>query len=132
RGLAFRRAAWIAPAIRASDWVDGFAAALAFDAAFHQRYRRAVERIIGQPLDAVDLSRVSRAVTCATLIAHDPGDPVSAWADVVRTAATLRHPELMPCAGLGHYRILRDTRVIARAVEHLASASDGQAASGAA
>lgn len=121
-GLSVGRAALIAPAIRARDWAGALARSLGFDAALERRFCARVDALVGVPLDEIDVTRFAPRFRVPTLVAHDPRDPISPWAGAQQTAALLPLGTLMPCAGLGHYRILRDPSVCDRVLAHVTDA----------
>jgi pimeloyl-ACP methyl ester carboxylesterase len=69
--------------------------------------------------DEVDIRRLARSFDVPALIVHDRNDVLVPFAHGERMAAAWPGAEFMATEGLGHWRILTDARVVARATQFL-------------
>ncbi|MDF3834584.1 alpha/beta hydrolase [Cupriavidus basilensis] len=81
--------------------------------------RERFERYLGQPATVMDLARLAPGLRHPALLLHDPEDAEMPYAESVALARAWPQAELVPAAGLGHRRILKDADVVARAVAFL-------------
>ncbi len=87
-----------------------------------ERFFNDVARHTGVHPDAVDIRQLARAFRVPALIVHDRDDALVPFEHGERMAAAWPGAELMATDGLGHWRILTDARVVARATDFLCGA----------
>jgi pimeloyl-ACP methyl ester carboxylesterase len=81
--------------------------------------QRRIERRVGMPWSAFDVTRLAPAEPFPMLVVHDRGDGEVPWQHGRRIAQAWPGAELLETDGLGHRRILRDPRVVAAATVFL-------------
>ena len=81
--------------------------------------RERFELYLGQPATVMDLARLAPGLRHPALLLHDPSDAEMPYAESVALARAWPQAELVPAAGLGHRRILKDADVVARVVAFL-------------
>ncbi len=118
-GLIAPRTVMLAPNVLIDDAVRRFARIVGLD----DRDRDALELRLaahtGIAPAALSLDRLVAARDGSLLVFHDRADREVAFEHGARLAAAWPASELVATEGLGHRRILRDPRVLARAVEFL-------------
>lgn len=113
-------AVFFAPAADMTDASRRFAQLLAIAAPVRDEMQRRFERRIGVTWDQLNVPSIAPAMRTNLLVVHDEGDrevPVSEGAAV---AAAWPGATFERTSGLGHHRIVRDERVVARAAAFLA------------
>jgi pimeloyl-ACP methyl ester carboxylesterase len=120
RGLAARRAVFLAPAADPAGYSERFAAMVGLTPAVLARMRRDIERRFGQAWEEFDVLRAARTMTAPLLVFHDRDDRNVPWTDGAAIVSAWPGAELVSTAGLGHTRITQDPGVVSRAVAFLA------------
>jgi pimeloyl-ACP methyl ester carboxylesterase len=120
RGLAARRAVFLAPAADPAGYSERFAAMVGLTPAVLARMRRDIERRFGQAWEEFDVLRAARTMTAPLLVFHDRDDRNVPWTDGAAIVSAWPGAELVSTAGLGHTRITQDPAVVSRAVAFLA------------
>jgi pimeloyl-ACP methyl ester carboxylesterase len=132
RGLAARRAVFLAPAADPAGYSERFAAMVGLTPAVLARMKRNIERRFGQAWEEFDVLRAARTMTAPLLVFHDREDRNVPWTDGAAIVSAWPGAELVSTAGLGHTRITQDPAVVSRAVAFLAESRRAtQASSGA-
>ncbi|MBI3270965.1 MAG: alpha/beta fold hydrolase [Planctomycetes bacterium] len=111
-GLPARRVVLVSAPSDPAGATRRFAAALGLPDALVEPIRLDVERRVGASLSAEVARARAAQVRAEVLVCHDREDPDVPWSDGVALAAAVPGARLLPTAGLGHRRILRDERVI--------------------
>jgi pimeloyl-ACP methyl ester carboxylesterase len=113
-GLAVGRAVFLAPMADPLPYTRTFAARLGFGERTRTRLVRRLERRIGLPMAAFDVSAMaSRTATPPLLLVHDRQDGETGWSDSAAIARSWPRSRLVTTGGLGHRRILRAPAVVA-------------------
>jgi pimeloyl-ACP methyl ester carboxylesterase len=115
--LGTSRLVFIAPMVESQSLFDQFQEVLGFGARTRRAFDRSVHEWVGIPVADFD-ARVQAAHVepLPTLVITDRGDRQTPYDEVVSFAETIGAP-LITTEGLGHRKILRDPRVMARVVE---------------
>jgi pimeloyl-ACP methyl ester carboxylesterase len=90
-------------------------------------FRRGIERQTGVKIKDVEIFERVAGLRIPALIVHDRDDREVPFGDAERLAARWRSATLMATSGLGHRRILKDDRVIRRAVDFISQTASGRA-----
>lgn len=115
-GLAVERAVFIGPTGGPRDWARRFALQLGIPSPVMARMRERSETWLGASWDDFDIPVLAERQTAELLVIHDRSDAEVPWSDGAAIAAAWPHARLVTTAGLGHRRILRDTRVVEQAL----------------
>lgn len=86
------------------------------------RFFDVVARHTGVHPDEVDIRRLSQDYQIPALIVHDRNDTLVPFEHAERMAAAWPAAELIATEGLGHWRILTDPRIVAKATDFLVGA----------
>jgi pimeloyl-ACP methyl ester carboxylesterase len=119
RGLAVRRAVFLAPAADPAGYSERFAATVGLSPAVLVRMKAGLERRFGLPWRDFDVLAAAAKQIAPLLVVHDRDDrdiPVSEGEAYARAWPGAR---LVTTAGLGHRRIVHDPSVVAQAVGFL-------------
>ena len=116
-GLDVPRNVMIAPNVLIDDAIHKFARTVALDDRDRSRFEQHLASASGVPLEALAVERLVAHRESALLVVHDRGDREVGVRHGDRLAATWPNAQLVLTDELGHRRILRDDRVIARTVE---------------
>lgn len=119
-GLSVGRVVFLGPAADPPAWVEPFARTLGLAPEVVGRLRARSERRLGLGWAELNLPAFAGSLDVPALILHDTEDTEVPLADGVAIAAAWPGARLVTTTGLGHYRLLRDPAVAARAVEFLA------------
>lgn len=116
QGLALERVVFIGPSGGPRDWARRFALQLGLPDSVMARMRSRSERWLGASWSDFDIPALAARQTAELLVIHDRDDAEVPWADGAAIAAAWPGARLVTTHGLGHRRILRDGRVVERAV----------------
>jgi pimeloyl-ACP methyl ester carboxylesterase len=117
-GLRPTRIVFLSPMAQPTDLTKVFAATMGFGERIRTGMTRRVGEIAGAPWDDFDMpTQVTRIAPPPLLTIHDPADRETRYADSVALSRTWPETELVTAKGLGHWRVLRDPGIIARAVD---------------
>ena len=116
-GLAVRASVHIGGPASLARVAAGVAGAAGLPGNRLPQFLAAVERRAGLPLAAADLPSIAEGLAHPGLLLHDPEDREIPYGESERLAAHWPGAVLVPVAGLGHRRILRDPGVIGRVVD---------------
>jgi len=117
-GLDVGAAIFISPVAELGDPAARFTEALGFSRV-HERMRQRIERRVGMPWSAFDVTALAPALSAPLLVVHDLGDAEVAWQHGRLVARAWPGGQLLLTDGLGHRRILRDPDVVAATVAYL-------------
>jgi pimeloyl-ACP methyl ester carboxylesterase len=120
-GLEAGAVALVAPVSDLREPTHRFTATLGFSPAVGEVLRARIERRVGRPWSAFDLTALAPDLRAPLLVVHDRGDAEVPWQHGVVIARGWRGAELLLTDGLGHRRILRDPDVVAAVVAFLAA-----------
>jgi pimeloyl-ACP methyl ester carboxylesterase len=115
RGLAVDAAVLVAPPRAAAAIFEAFCAALALRGGTRDRLRRRLERRTGVSIDELDVPELAAGLRTPALVIHDGRDGDVPFEDGAAIAAAWPGARLLATQGLGHRRILRDSRVVGEA-----------------
>lgn len=119
-GLATNRLVFVAPMAHPMDYSYQLAGTLGFGERTRTRLVRRIERTFGVPSDHFDIPPVATRVdTPPLLLLHDEDDADTSLSESEAIRWTWPASRLITTRGLGHYRILRDPDVVARAVSFI-------------
>lgn len=122
-GFVARRLVFIAPPSRFDSFVWRLVEGLGLGQAVERRFRRSAEAWVGLRFDEIEPRRLARHQDAELLVLHDRGDDEVLFEEGEELAACWPGACLESTEGLGHYRILRDAKVVARAVEFVVGGS---------
>lgn len=110
------RLGFVAPTLEPVTYTRQMAQALGFSERTRLGLLRRLEKLVDRPMSDFELREISaRGITTPpTLVAHDRGDRETPYREAELLAGAWPDVEVLPTDGLGHRRILRDTRVIDR------------------
>jgi len=86
--------------------------------------RERVERHVGLPWSAFDVTRLAPSLGVPLLVVHDRGDAEVPWQHGRAVAQVWPGARLVTTDGLGHRRILRDRGVVDEAVAFLTAEAE--------
>lgn len=115
-GLQVDRAVFIAPAADPARYAEDFATALAVGPAAMAGMRRRSEARLRFRWSDLNVPRLATALDVPLLVVHDRDDRTVPWSEGAAIAAAWPEAELVTTTGLGHREVVRDPRVVARAV----------------
>lgn len=107
-GLTATRAVLLAPPAGPLHFVERARRFIGLPAHREPGMVRRLGEIVGRDIAEFDTTRAARAVTVPGLILHDPHDPEVPWSHAEELAQAWSGSRLVPCEGVGHYRILAD------------------------
>lgn len=112
-GLRARRAALLASPASVEGVVTRFTEFVGLPPPAARRFRRALERTVGAPVERIDIGALGpRLGTVPALILHDPADAEVPFEDGEALAAGWPGARLVRLEGLGHRRLLADDEVV--------------------
>jgi pimeloyl-ACP methyl ester carboxylesterase len=120
-GLEVGAVVFVGPAADLVDPATRFTEHLGFSRAVGEAMRRRIERRVGRPWSAFDVTALAPALRAPLLVVHDRGDAEVSWQHGLGITRAWRGAELLLTDGLGHRRILRDPDVLAAAVAFVAA-----------
>ena len=119
RGLNVKKAVVIGSGDVIKDIMDDFTAKLGMNIATGKLMIRSFEKKFGQTINTYSAYIAAKEVSCPVLVIHDENDadvPVSA---AYHIAKYLANAEVMITEGLGHRKILGDSKVIKKIIQFL-------------
>lgn len=128
-GLPVSRVVLLAPAADLEKYPGRFARILHISAPVRDSMKKRLERRYNVTWTDLRISGRPLAGEVSLLVFHDRGDVRVPLRDGLEIVASWPKAELVRTRGLGHHRILRDPKVIARAVAFLGASSDLRPAS---
>lgn len=122
-GLRTRRLVFLAPMTQPDPYTILFAARLGFGERIRIPMQDRVATRVGVPWSDFDMPCMVGAVPALPdlLLVHDPRDRETRYADSLALRKVWPGAELTTVTGLGHWRILRDTPTVSRAVDFIAA-----------
>jgi len=119
RGLAVRRAAFIAPSANVNTYSAQFASLLGVQDPVMASMRDRLERRLGFEWKRMDVTGFAPAMQIPLLVIHDRDDREVRWDDGAAIVAAWPDAELITTTGLGHHRIVNDSLVIGQVLSFL-------------
>jgi pimeloyl-ACP methyl ester carboxylesterase len=119
RGLPVERLVLIAPPASALEFTRLFGRVFGLSEATRAAMQRRVETREGVLMSQLEPPAVGPRIHVPTLVVHDRGDRVNAFADGQAYQATIRGARLVDTQGLGHRKLLKDTDVLRAVVDFL-------------
>lgn len=123
RGLRVERLVLLAPAVSPRQWVHAFAKLSGLPAHWRSAFEETVERRAGASLDDVDLRSLAPRMHVPLLVVHDATDRYVSASQIESLLRAWPQSTQMCTSGLGHFRVLRDDRVIAAVSQFVAPGS---------
>jgi pimeloyl-ACP methyl ester carboxylesterase len=120
-GTRAERVVMIAPVCGPAPWLDRLADLAGLDELARARVAREVGVIAGATVEQADLALEAPWLDLPVLAAYDRGDPFAEPARVEAALDAIGAVTRLEVPGGGHFRILRDSAVIAAAVDHVAA-----------
>ncbi len=120
-GASIDRMVYVAPPADLGEFLGRVAAALELPAGVIPIARRRIAERFGFRWDAIAHFHLAQSMTAPLLVIHDCDDREIEVDNGVRLASLWRGSRLEVTSGLGHRRILREERVVSRAVGFLAA-----------
>jgi pimeloyl-ACP methyl ester carboxylesterase len=118
-GLPIQRLVLIAPSASPELFMRWFARAFGLADSISQRMRDWVERHEGVPLAQFEPEWLGERIAQPALVIHDKEDRVAPFSAGERVAGALLDGRMHVTQGLGHTRLLRDSQVASRVLQHL-------------
>ncbi len=112
RGLAARRAVFIAPSANTNTYTAQFASLLGVQDPVMASMRERLARRLDFEWRRMDVPRFAPAMQTPLLVIHDRDDREVRWDDGAAIVAAWPGAELVTTTGLGHHRIVSDTAVV--------------------
>ena len=119
RGLAVRRAVFLAPSCNVNSYTAQFAALLGVHAPVMASMRGRLERRLGFSWKDLNIPEFAPEMRVPLLVIHDRDDREVLWNDGAAIAQAWPGAELVTTAGLGHHRLVSDAAVIRQVVAFL-------------
>jgi len=119
RGLAARRAVFIAPSANVNTYSVQFASLLGVRDPVMASMRERLERRLGFEWKRLDVPRFAPTMQIPLLVIHDRDDREVRWDDGAAIARAWPGAQLVTTTGLGHHRIVSDGAVIQQVLAFL-------------
>ncbi len=116
RGLAIDRLVLLAPVASPRAYTHYFAAVFGLAEPTRAAMQKRIEAREGALMRQFDAQAVAPRIRVPTLVVHDRGDGVNAFADGQAYAQAIAGAQLVPTDGLGHRKLLKDPATLARIV----------------
>jgi pimeloyl-ACP methyl ester carboxylesterase len=116
RGLAIGRLVLLAPPASPRAYTRYFAQVFGLGEPTRAAMQRQIEAREGVLMQQFEPHAVASRLRMPTLVVHDRGDRINAFADGQAFAHGIQGAELLATEGLGHRRILKDAQVIGKVV----------------
>lgn len=117
RGLDVDRSVHLAGPSTLEQLMRGAARMAALGEDEFPAFKAATAAFIGCPIEDLSVDRLASPLSHASLILHDPDDPMIPFSEAEALHARWPASTLAPVSRVGHRRILTDPGVIARCVE---------------
>ena len=122
RGLAIRRAVFLAPSANVNSYSAQFESLLGVEGPVMASMRGRLERRLGFSWKDLNIPAFAPDMRVPLLVVHDRDDREVGWSDGAAIAQSWPGAELMTTTGLGHHRIVSDSAVIRQVVTFLGRA----------
>ncbi len=119
RGLAVRRAVFLAPSANVNSYSAQFETLLGVDEPVMASMRGRLERRLGFSWKDLNIPAFAPGMRVPLLVIHDREDREVGWNDGAAIAESWPGAELLTTTGLGHHRIVSDPAVIRQVVTFL-------------
>jgi pimeloyl-ACP methyl ester carboxylesterase len=114
RGLAIGKLVLLAPPASPSRYTRYFAQVFGLSERTRSAMQKRIEAREGVLMQSFEPRAVAPRIAVPTLVVHDRGDSINAFADGQAFAQAIAGAQLLATEGLGHRRMLKDPDVIAR------------------
>lgn len=114
RGLAIGKLVLIAPPASPGNYTRYFAQVFGLSEATRSAMQKRIEAREGMLMQHFEPRHVAPRIRVPTLVVHDRGDGINAFADGQAFAHAVQGAQLLATEGLGHRRILKDPGVLAQ------------------
>ena len=114
RGLAIRKLVLLAPPASPRAYTRYFAQVFGLSEATRAAMQQRIEAREGVLMPQFEPRAVAPRIRVPTLVVHDRGDRINAFADGQAYAHAIQGAELLATEGLGHRRILKDAEVVGK------------------
>jgi esterase/lipase len=114
RGLRVERLVLLAPPASPHRYTRYFAQVFGLTEATRAAMQRRIEQRAGVPMQRFEPQAVAPRIRVPTLVVHDRGDRINAFADGQAFAHAIQGAQLLATEALGHRRILKDAAVLGR------------------
>src|SRR6185369_14360175 len=112
RGLAAERLVLLAPPASPREYTRLFASVFGLTETTRAAMQKLIEAREGVLMPQFEPAAVGPRIPMPTLVVHDRGDSINAFADGVAYAHAIRDAQFVATQGLGHRKILKDARVL--------------------
>jgi pimeloyl-ACP methyl ester carboxylesterase len=112
RGLPVKRLVLVAPAASPPGYTRLFAQVFGLSERTRAAMQRRIEAREGLLMPQFEPHSVGARIRVPTLVVHDRGDSINAFADGQAYAHAIRECRLSPTEGLGHRKMLKDAKVM--------------------
>lgn len=127
-GLRTSRIVFLAPMAQPTPLTIVFAATLGFGERIRTGMVEQIALRANAPWADFDMpTMVTRIAPPPLLTVHDPADRETRYADSVALAKVWPDAELVTVKGLGHWRLLRDADIVAKAIKHATHVTTAEA-----
>lgn len=116
RGLAIGKLVLIAPPASPRAYTHYFAKVFGLAEATRSAMQKRIEAREGMLMRQFEPAAIAPRLRVATLVVHDRGDAINAFADGQAYAHAIQGAQLVATEGLGHRKVLQDPAVIAKVV----------------
>lgn len=114
RGLAIGKLVLIAPPASPGNYTRYFAQVFGLSEATRSAMQKRIEAREGMLMQHFEPRHVAPRIRVPTLVVHDRGDAINAFADGQAFAHAVQGAQLLATEGLGHRKILKDPGVLAQ------------------
>jgi pimeloyl-ACP methyl ester carboxylesterase len=114
RGLTIGKLVLLAPPASPRNYTRYFAQVFGLSEATRAAMQRRIEAREGVLMQHFEPRHVAPRIRVPTLVVHDRGDSINAFADGQAYAHAIQGAQLVATDGLGHRRILKDPAVLAQ------------------
>ncbi len=121
RGLGISKLVLLAPPASPSNYTRYFAQVFGLSEATRSAMQKRIEAREGALMHHFEPRHVAPRIRVPTLVVHDRGDGINAFADGQAFAHAVQGAQLVASEGLGHRKILKDPGVLAQVAVFAAS-----------
>ena len=114
RGLPISRLVLLAPPASPRAYTQYFAQVFGLSEATRAAMQKRIEASEGVLMQHFEPRHVASRIRVPTLVVHDRGDGINAFADGQAFAHAIQGAQLLATEGLGHRKLLKDPLVLAR------------------